>query len=402
MRQATKEAVSAPAPDQSDDVTSISDAAAVANREPSSSQLRRRVRATSRRARERRLSSLRPAARLAAADSSASSPASGGSASEPSGSGIASAEAGTVLGGKYRLERCVARGGMGSVWVAEHLQLRVRVAIKLMSASSVSSASLRARFEREARATARIDSPHVVTVQDFGVEGEVPYMVMELLEGEDLAARLRRVGRMGLTESAAIVAQIAKGLACAHAAGIVVCKDLTADAPTGDEATCAELLLGSPSFMSPEQIRSAARCDHRTDVWSLGVVLFRMLTGGRPFHGETPGDLLVRICTEPTPSARALAPELPRWVDFFFERALARDAEDRFASVTALEQVLTGGCELEARKASSPPVAPLAVESDEEDDITLLWDPPPRPSTLCGVGSQAPASADRFFKCVVA
>src|SRR5690349_4086934 len=126
-----------------------------------------------------------------------------------------------VIGNKYRLEREIARGGMGAVWIAFDAQLRRRVAVKLMSPDHMTSESLRGRFAREAVAIAQLQNPHVIQVYDYGIDGATPYIVMELLEGEDLEARLRRLERLPLAAVSTIVAQTAKALSAAHAAGIV-------------------------------------------------------------------------------------------------------------------------------------------------------------------------------------
>mgnify|MGYP001020631095 CR=1 FL=1 len=127
---------------------------------------------------------------------------------------------GTVIGEKYRLDRPLARGGMGSVWAGRHLGLDVPIAVKFMSASA-DTQSARVRFEREAKSAASLRSPHVVQIIDYDAKGQAPYIVMELLEGEDLGDRLARVGRLPPREVASIVAQLAKGLVLAHEAGIV-------------------------------------------------------------------------------------------------------------------------------------------------------------------------------------
>ena len=130
-------------------------------------------------------------------------------------------QSGLVVAGRYRLDRALARGGMGFVWVARHLQLDIDVAVKFMTAETATSANSRVRFEREAKAAAKLKSANIVQILDYGIENETLYIVMELLMGEDLAARLGRLGRLPLWAVASILAQAAKGVALAHAAGIV-------------------------------------------------------------------------------------------------------------------------------------------------------------------------------------
>jgi serine/threonine protein kinase len=267
----------------------------------------------------------------------------------------------TVIAGKYRLERELASGGMGAVWVARHLQLDEAVAVKFMSATIPQLADARSRFAREARAAARLRSPHVVQVLDHGVDADVPYIVMELLEGEHLGDRLKRQRRLPLRVAATIAAQVGKALGRAHRAGIVhrdlkpanvflarlddeeivkildfgIAKSLHDE---GAEVTGSDVLLGSPQYMSPEQARGSRRTDHRADLWSLGAILYRAVTGVPAFDGVSAVDVIVHICTGPIPVASKVAPDLPPAIDAFFLRALARDPEDRFASAREMTE----------------------------------------------------------------
>jgi serine/threonine-protein kinase len=297
-------------------------------------------------------------------------------------SGVIRHPKGTVIGDKYRLEGELARGGMGSVWVAEHLQLECRVAVKFIDPELGLSESARKRFEREAKLAAGLRSPHVVHIYDHGVDQDTPYIVMELLEGEDLGARLKREGRMPLPALAAIVDQLSKGLQVAHAAGIVH-RDLkpsnvflvasedgdlvklldfgvakVQSSAITDEATKTGQILGSPHYMSPEQAKGAKTIDHRSDLWSLGVMVYRAITGRRPFAGETFGELIVAICTAPMAAPSSLVPDLPPGVDAFFERALARDPALRFQSAremaAAFAEVVTGTTDAPTPEPRSP------------------------------------------------
>jgi eukaryotic-like serine/threonine-protein kinase len=268
---------------------------------------------------------------------------------------------GSEFAQKYRLDRHLAHGGMGAVWVARHLKLDSLVAIKLMSPECLASPALRARFEREAKAAAQLRSPHVVQIHDYGVEDGIPYIVMELLEGEDLGARLKRVRRLAMPAAATILTQAAKALHRAHEMGIVhrdlkptnvfvaradddeivklldfgIAKAMASDG-SGDESTATGAVLGSPNYMSPEQARGLKEVDHRSDLWSLSVILYRMLTGEVPFRGAGTGDLIVRICTDPIAAPSSIVADLPPSVDSFFLRALARDPEKRFQSAREL------------------------------------------------------------------
>ncbi|MFO0593099.1 MAG: serine/threonine-protein kinase [Polyangiaceae bacterium] len=266
---------------------------------------------------------------------------------------------GAIIGGKYRIERPLARGGMGSVWVARHVQLGSEVALKFLDASFAVSPAHRMRFEREARAAANLKSPHVVHVSDYGFEADAPYLVMELLEGEDLNQRLHRIGRMGLPDTGRVLAQAAKALRKAHEAGIAH-RDLKPanlflarvddeemvkvldfgiakeqHAAVGDATKTGEI-MGSPHYMSPEQVRAEKDLDHRTDIWSVGVILFRMVTGQLPFPGDQIGPVLAKILTDPIPQATRVAPDLPPAMDTFFLRALSRDRTQRFQSIAEM------------------------------------------------------------------
>jgi eukaryotic-like serine/threonine-protein kinase len=264
---------------------------------------------------------------------------------------------GVIVGGRYRLQRVLARGGMGSVWVGWHTQLDVPVAVKFMDPLLAADPAARERFEREAKSAAQLRSPHVVQVLDYGVENDRPFLVMERLEGEDLRDRLRRVGRLSLESASRILNQCCKALRLAADRGIVhrdlkpgniflaksggdevvkildfgVAKTTMPSKISGD-STQTGVLLGSPHYMSPEQARGARDVDHRSDLWSMGVILFHVVTGKKPFEGAQLGDVIVKICSDPLPRASDCAPDLPPSVDYFFQRALERQPEQRFQS----------------------------------------------------------------------
>ena len=269
-------------------------------------------------------------------------------------------DAGHTIAGKYRLVRPLARGGMGAVWVAQHAQLDTLVAIKLMDPALADSSDARARFEREAKAAAMLSSSHVALTHDYGIDGDVPYIAMELLDGEDLETRLTRVGRLGVATTAKIVGQVCKALRRAHDAGLVhrdlkpaniflarvdddeVVKilDFGVAKVTGptivDSATRTGSLIGSPHYMSPEQVRRSRLVDHRTDLWAVGVIIFRCLTGRMPFDGEEVGDVLVGICSDPIPAPSSVEASLGKDVDDFVQKALDRDINGRFQSAREL------------------------------------------------------------------
>ncbi|WP_437841857.1 protein kinase domain-containing protein [Sorangium sp. So ce1153] len=290
---------------------------------------------------------------------------------------------GSVIAGRYRLERMLARGGMGSIWVARHLQLDVGVAVKLMASEYAASTTARARFEREARAAAQLKIPNVVHVHDYGIEDDTPFLVMELLEGEDLETRLAREGRLTGAATLTIVTQVCKALRRAHETGIIHrdLKPANLFLSRQDEDELVKILdfgiakaegmllagketktgtlVGSPYYMSPEQVRRSKSLDRRSDLWSVGVIIYRCLTGRLPFPGEEIGEVFVAICTEDFPLPSSLAPELGPEVDRFFARALMRDPEHRFQSASELAEAFHAaihlpGAEIRAPQPSAP------------------------------------------------
>jgi serine/threonine-protein kinase len=277
---------------------------------------------------------------------------------------------GTVLAGKYRIERLLGQGGMGWVVVATHVQLEQRVAVKFMhSEQAAEQPDAVGRFLREARAAARIQSEHVARVSDFGtLDNGAPYLVMEYLEGRDLEAELRAQQPLPVAQAVEYAVQACEGLAEAHGAGIVH-RDLKPGnlflarrndgsvrvklldfgisklAPTpgsGDEAamTSTQALMGSPLYMSPEQLRSTKNVDRRADIWSLGVIVYEMLGGRAPFDGETLPEVCTRIMAEPALPLREVRPDLPAALEAAVMRCLEKDPQKRFADAGQLAQAL--------------------------------------------------------------
>ncbi len=286
---------------------------------------------------------------------------------------------GAAFGGKYRLERPLAQGGMGAIWVAWQSGLERRVAVKFMARELSSSSLARARFDREARAAAQLRTPHVVLVHDHGIEDDTPYIVMELLEGEDLNSRLRRTRRLPLTDTARIAFQVAKALRRAQEAGLVhrdlkpanvflahedgdeVVKildfgvaRLAEHAGDGGESTRSGVVVGSPHYMSPEQARGLQAVDHRSDLWALAVILFRAVTGAVPFPGNELGDIIIRVWNDPAPAPSELAPDLPPALDAFFARALAKSPADRYQTAPELAAAFAQAAGVTGPSLSSP------------------------------------------------
>jgi hypothetical protein len=278
--------------------------------------------------------------------------------------------AGAMVGGKYRLDALIGEGGMGSVWAATHLGLNQAVAIKFISREFVRSAEALRRFDAEAKAAAALKSRHVVQVFDTGtLADETPYIAMELLHGETLQSRVHRTGPIPLVEAVEILSQSCKALGRAHSAGIIH-RDIKPDniflAQSNDDdsyvvkildfgvakigggsepgssqsATRTGAVLGTPLYMSPEQARGLRTIDNRTDLYSLGLVAYTMLTGNLAFSSESFGDLLLQICTAPLPQLSAQAHWLPPTVDPWFMRACAREPQDRYASAQEFADAL--------------------------------------------------------------
>jgi eukaryotic-like serine/threonine-protein kinase len=264
-----------------------------------------------------------------------------------------------VIAGKYRLESKIGEGGMGSVWRATHLRLEKPVAVKIVSATHAASFDARWRFQSEARAAAKLQSKNVVHIEDIGeMDDGTPFMVMELLKGMSLEQRIVREGPLALPETQRILAQVCRVLSRAHSAGIVhrdvkpeniflahldgedemvvkvldfgVAKSASASSTS---TTQTGALIGTPMYASPEQARARKDIDGRSDLYSLGLVTFVMLTAKDPFEADSLADLIIHICTGPLPRLLDAAPHaLPPALEDWFARACAREPSDRFAT----------------------------------------------------------------------
>jgi serine/threonine protein kinase len=272
---------------------------------------------------------------------------------------------GTIVGGRYRLITCIGRGAMGEVWRSEHLALNTPVAIKLVDAGSHRDGDeILERFRIEGQAAGRLRSPHVVQIFDYGTEGDIAYMAMELLEGETLADRLTRAGRFTLADTARILHEIAIGVGQAHEAGVihrdlkpqnvflariggrVIVKvldfgiaKLTVAAPTDTLKTHAGMMVGTPAYMSPEQVMGNTQIDWRSDLWQMGIIAYECVCGRMPFDGTSLGDLFMKICSVPLP-VPSRAAQVPEAFDGWFARAMQRDPERRFQSAREMAEAL--------------------------------------------------------------
>jgi serine/threonine-protein kinase len=272
---------------------------------------------------------------------------------------------GDVVSGKYRVDRVLGEGGMGIVVAATHEHLDQRVALKFLLPSMAANPEIVQRFLREARAAVKIHSEHVARVLDVGTHDGSPYMVMEYLEGSDLARVLSERGALPIGEAVGTLLEACEAIAEAHALGIVH-RDVKpanlflARRPTGrptvkvldfgiskapasgNEAnlTRTSALMGSPSYMSPEQLVSAATVDARADIWALGVVLYEMLTGALPFTAQSMPELVGTILQHTPRAVASLREGVPVGLQGVVDRCLQKDPSQRFANVAELARAL--------------------------------------------------------------
>jgi serine/threonine protein kinase len=275
----------------------------------------------------------------------------------------------SVILERYRLDALIGEGGMAGVWRAWDLTLQRQVAVKLLFARDARDEdALVKRFLREARIAASVQHRNVIHIVDFGTTAEnQPFMVMELLEGETLAARLRREKRLSVADTVQIANLTLRGLSAVHAAGIIH-RDLKPDnvylkteggvvypkildfgisrsiePASGSRSALTTrdgVIVGTPEYMSPEQARGVKRLDYRTDLYSMGVMLYEALTGRLPYRSENVGDLIIKIVTGLAPKVHELAPDVPLPLSEVVARAMSRDAGDRFADANAMQEAL--------------------------------------------------------------
>jgi eukaryotic-like serine/threonine-protein kinase len=274
------------------------------------------------------------------------------------------ANVGDVLAGKYRVDRILGIGGMGMVVSATHLDLDQSVAIKFMLPAAMESAEAKQRFMREARAAGRLTSEHVCRVSDVGqFESGQPYIVMEFLQGQDLGTLLKRKGPLPVLTAVDYILQAAEGMAEAHAHGIVH-RDLKPDnlflanrvdgsqvikvldfgiskAHVTGIATKTGDIMGSPAYMAPEQMQSTRDVDERADIWSLGVILYQLISGRMPFVADTLPALCLAVIHDAPPSLASIRQDLPSGLAEVVMKCLAKDKNGRYGSVLELAKALS-------------------------------------------------------------
>ena len=325
--------------------------------------------------------------------------------------------------GNYRIGDQLGQGGMGAVYRAEHTQLGKKAAVKVLLEELSNNKDVVARFFNEARAATAIDHPGIVSVFDFGYAADRrAYIVMEFLEGETLGQRRRRLGRLPVPEALLICRQVAGALGAAHARGIVhrdlkpdnimlvrdpdvlggqrakvldfgIAKLVEREEANADDTlpavkTKSGKIMGTPTYMAPEQCRGAGDVDHRADMYALGCVLYALVCGRPPFLAEASGDLIAaHILSEP-PAPRTVSPEIPEPVEEVMLRLMAKRPDDRYASmaevVAALEGASAGALPAGLGRRPSA-VRPVATG----DLLPTVDDGPKQPTTLGSAAQQS-------------
>jgi eukaryotic-like serine/threonine-protein kinase len=343
---------------------------------------------------------------------------------------------GTVVGDKYRVDRLIGSGGMGTVWEGVHSALGQKVAIKFIKPAYASHLDARKRFEIEARAAAKLKTKHAVQVYDFGLTLDgIPYIVMEYLEGRSLSELLMDDGPLPGRDVGIIISQAARALAKAHAAGIVH-RDLKPDniflatnvedvgelgysvklvdfgiakivqEPVDHTASYAMggptqegAVVGTPNFMSPEQLTVGGAPGPLTDIWSLGACAFTAMTARIPFEGDVLGDIVLKVCVSPLPVPSNYNAKTPSGFDAWFAKACNRDATKRFQTATELRESIELVCNVDPPRGRSlsidepevqyalKPRVPSAFQIDVGDDADLQMPSSmsPRTALLAGI-----------------
>ena len=318
---------------------------------------------------------------------------------------------GTTLAGKYRIDARLNEGGMGTVYRGCHVLMDKTVAIKVLRPSLAADEKIVARFSREARAASRISHPNALSVTDFGEDesGHV-FIVMEFLSGRTLKQLIRDEGPLPLPRVVDITRQVGEALNAAHSQGVVH-RDLKSDnimlldTMTGDYAkvldfgiakinepdgvidtnlTAPNLVIGTPQYMSPEQCAQDSEIDARSDIYSLGVILYEMLVGHVPFSGDSPTIVMMKHLQEPVPSVLDERDDLPPAVSRVVARAMAKVPDNRYQNVAELidDLVIASGMTLTrtAPAVMSTPVSPGTIDGPDEVTVVRMREEEARPT----------------------
>jgi serine/threonine-protein kinase len=325
---------------------------------------------------------------------------------------------GQILAGRYRVEKVLGVGGMGVVVAAHHVHLDEKVAIKFLLPTMLGNQEVVGRFAREARAAVRIKSEHVARVTDVGtLENGAPYMVMEFLEGGDLAAWIQRQGPLPIEQAVDFILQACVGVASAHGMAIVhrdlkpanlfcmrgndgqfiikvldfgISKitNLSASDAVGS-MTHTTAVMGSPLYMSPEQMQSAKDVDTRTDIWALGVVLYELLTGTTPFAGESFTDVTIKVATASFVTVRTFRPDIPAGIEAVLLKCLEKDKTRRYSNVAELALALADFGSKQSRPSVERTVRIIQASGLSASALAL----PPSPIGYAPIGTIAPSAS---------
>ncbi len=346
---------------------------------------------------------------------------------------------GQTLAGKYKIEKLIKTGGMGSVYRGRHVLMDKTVAIKVLRPSLAGDDAVVARFSREAKAASKISHPHAVSVTDFGeAENGVVFLIMEYLDGRTLKEAIGKEGPLSLGRAVEIVRQVAGALDAAHGQGVIH-RDLKSEnimlvshnggeewakvldfgiakilQPVGSaadaEITQANLVVGTPQYMSPEQCSQSGALDARSDVYSLGIIVHEMLTGKLPFTGESATVVMMKQVQDTPPSVLESQSQLPAAVDRVIKRALAKQPIDRFQSAGELSAALADAASEDAAaipvmvgaaatNANTPVSVPAAIDDLDEETVVRPRHEvgAPQSAEFVRAPSAAPAvTVDRF------
>lgn len=346
---------------------------------------------------------------------------------------------GKTLAGKYRIEDRLSEGGMGTVYRGTHVLMDKTVAVKVLRPSLAADEKIVARFSREARAASRISHPHALSVTDFGeAEDGVVFLVMEYLDGKTLKQIIREDGPMALPRTVEILRQIGGALDAAHSEGVVhrdlksdnimllsssgtdyskvldfgIAKIKEADGAYDPGLTAPDLVIGTPQYMSPEQCSQSPDIDARSDIYSLGVILYELLVGHVPFTGESPTAIMLKHLQEPAPSVSDERTDVPSSVANVISRALEKKPEDRYQTVNELVEDFTIAAGMAVGLDPSPAghqrvVAPVDTNSaqfdgsDEETLVRKRYTTPMKPPPPVQAAVPPPASSFSPWKILV-